>query len=167
MERRYISSEELMVVREDDAQHGRWLDKDVRGAHVEFGGRRDTASGTERPWNDLPFKEAQPLAPSSPNYLTSRPMSVNQRGRIVGQVVRPGLAAPERKQKRLSTPHPHPPAPPPDIIEISSDEEEPQPPSKRALTKRGYPLPTHEPYYKARLSQKDREIEKLKKVRHQ
>jgi len=95
------------------------------------------------------------------------PMSVNQRGRVVGQVVRPGLAAPERKQKRLSTPHPHPPPPAQDIIEISSDEdEEPQPPLKRSLTKRGHPPPTHHPDYKVRLSQKDREIEKLKKVRH-
>jgi len=104
-----------------------------------------------------------------PHRTTSphAPMSVNQRGRIVGQVVHPGLAASERKQKRLPTPRPHPPAPPPDIIEISSDEEEPQPPPKRALTKRGHPPPTHEPDYKARLFQKDREIEKLKKVRHQ
>ena len=96
------------------------------------------------------------------------PMSVNQRGRIVGQVVRPGLAAPDRKQKRLPTPHPHPPAPAQEfIIEISSDEDEEfRPPSKRALTKRGHPPPTHEPDYKARLSKKDREIEKLKKVRH-
>lgn len=94
-------------------------------------------------------------------------MSVNQRGRIVGQVVRPGHAAPERKQKRLPTPLPHPPAPAQEIIEISSDEEEPQPPPKRASTKRGHPPPTHQPNYKVQLHQKDREIEKLKKVRHQ
>ena len=106
------------------------------------------------------------LLPPRQTTPPNAPMSVNQRGRIVGQIVRPGLAVPERKQKRLPTPLPHPPAPQ-DVIEISSDEEESQPPPKRALTKRGHPPPTHEPDYKARLSQKDREIEKLKKVRHQ
>ena len=95
-------------------------------------------------------------------------MSVNQRGKIVGQVVHPGVAAPERKNKRRSTPRPRPSTPSQDIIVISSDEdEESQPPSKRAHTKRGHPPPTHDPGYNVRLYQKDYEIEKLKKVRHQ
>jgi len=95
-------------------------------------------------------------------------MSVNQRGKIVGQVVRPGVATSDRKDKRLPTPHPQPLASAvQDIIEISSDEDEDlQPPPKRTLTKRGHPTSTHESDYKARLSQKDREIEKLKKVSH-
>jgi hypothetical protein len=67
--------------------------------------------------------------------------------------------APKRKQKRSSTAE--------DIIEISSDEdEEPQPPRKRTISERGQPPPTHEPDYRARLFQKDQEIERLKEVRH-
>lgn len=58
-----------MVDGEEGAQPARWLDKRIRGAHVEFGGRRHG-----KPWNDLPIKEAQPrpLAPSSlnPPHLT-------------------------------------------------------------------------------------------------
>lgn len=89
-------------------------------------------------------------------------MSVNQHGRIVGQVVHPGVAASDRKQKQPLTLAAQ------NIIEISSDEDENlQPPPKRTLTKRGRLTPTHESDYKTRLSQKDREIEKLKKVRHQ
>lgn len=96
-------------------------------------------------------------------------MSVNQRGRIVGQVVHPGVTASDRKQKRLSTPRPKPPAQSvQDVIEISSDEDENlQPPPKRILIKRGHSSSTHESDYKVRLSQKDHEIERLKKVRHQ
>jgi len=96
-------------------------------------------------------------------------MSLNQRGKIVGQVVRPGVATSDRKQKRPSTGHPQSPAPEAqDIIDISSDEDEDlQPPPKRILTKRRHLASTHESDYKARLSQKDHEIEKLKEVRHQ
>lgn len=105
-----------------------------------------------------------------PLHTEPPPMSLNQRGKIVGQVVRPGVTTSDRKQKRPSTGHPQPPAPaaPEDIIDISSDEDEDlQPPPKRTLTKRGHPASTHESDYKARLSQKDHEIEKLKEVRHQ
>ena len=96
-------------------------------------------------------------------------MSVNQHGKIVGQVIRPGVAAPDRKQKRLPTARPQPPTPTAqDIIEISSDEDEdPQPPPKRVLTKRGRHSSPQESDYKAFLSQRDHEIEMLKKVRHQ
>ena len=107
------------------------------------------------------------LPPSRPTPSPHAPMSVDQRGRLVGQVVHPRVTAQERKQKRSSTAHPPPPVPAQHIIEISSDEgEELQPPPKRALTKRGHPPSTREPDYKARLSQKDHEIEKLKKVCH-
>lgn len=91
-------------------------------------------------------------------------MSANRRGKIVGQVVHPGVATSDRKQKqpRASVVQ--------DIIEISSDEDEDlRPPPKRTmrtLAKRGHPTSTHESDYKASLSQKDHEIEKLKKARH-
>jgi hypothetical protein len=52
-----------------------------------------------------------------------------------------------------------------DIIEISSDEDDLQPPPKRALTKRGNST-FAESNYKAQLFSKDHEIERLKKVRH-
>jgi len=125
-----------------------------------------------RPRNVLPFKEKfnhdDPLTPFT-NSRPTLPMSLNQRGRIVGQVVRPGVSAPDRKQRRLPTAHPQPPmSGVQDIIEISSDEDEDlQPPPKRLTTKRGHPTSTHEMDYKTRLCQKDLEIEKLKKVRHQ
>lgn len=139
-------------------------------AHTwRFGGRRGFGHGL--PWNDLPFKEkAQPrrVASFTSDPPPRLPMSVNQRGRIVGQVVHPGVTASERKQKRLPSARPHTPVPPQDVIEISSDEdEELQPPPKKTLAKRRHPPSTHEPDYKARLSQKEHEIEKLKKVRHQ
>ena len=105
-----------------------------------------------------------------PLHTEPPPMSLNQRGKIGGQVVRPGVATSDRKQKRPSTGHPHPPAPAAseDIIDISSDEDEDlQPPPKRTLTKRRHQASTHESDYKACLSQKDHEIEKLKEVRHQ
>jgi hypothetical protein len=130
--------------------------------------RAASADAGTWPWNNPPFIDSNTatLTPFTSNPLISHPMSVNH-GRIVGQVVHPGLA-PERKQKRSSTPHSRLPVPAEDIIEISSDEDEdPQPPPKRTLTKRGHPPPTHEPDYKARLFQKDQEIERLKKVRHQ
>lgn len=93
-------------------------------------------------------------------------MSLNHRGQITGQVVHPLVALSDRKQKRHLT-HPHPPPPAGDIIEISSDEDEdPQPPPKKVLINIEHPSSTHEPDYKARLFQKDREIENLKKVCH-
>jgi hypothetical protein len=112
-----------------------------------------------------PDRPSAPLQTLSPHTT----MSVNQRGRIVGQVVHPGVAASDRKQRRLSTPRPKPPTQPiQNIIEISSDEDEDlQPPSKKILIKRGHPSSTHESDYKARLSQKDHEIDRLKKVRRQ
>lgn len=131
-----------------------------------FGGRRVMA--VEQHGTACHFKKLNRgyLPPSRPTPSPHTLMSVNQRGRIVAQVVHPGVAVAERKQKRLSNAHPHPPVPQ-DIIEISSDEDEVlRPPSKRPHTKRGHPPSTHEPDYKARLSQKDREIEKLKEVRH-
>ena len=116
---------------------------------------------------------ASDLPPSRQSPSSHTPMSVNQRGKIVGQVVRPGVAASDRKQKRLSTTHPRPLAlTAQDIIEISSDEDEDlqpppkrillQPPPKGILTKHGRPTPARESDYKTRC-----EIERLKKVRHQ
>lgn len=88
-------------------------------------------------------------------------MSLNQRGKIVGQVVRSRAASSDRKHKR------HPTVPAEDIIEISSDEdEELQPPPKRTFARRENPLSV-DSNYKSQLFDRDQEIEKLKKVRHQ
>jgi hypothetical protein len=94
-------------------------------------------------------------------------MSLNRRGKIVGQVVHPRPAASDRKQGRRSTPHPHSRVPPQDIIEISSDEdEEAHPPPRKSPTNPFFVPSTNEPDYShLRQSQKDKEIEKLKKVR--
>lgn len=90
-------------------------------------------------------------------------MSLNSRGKLVGQVVRPGVTLPDRGQKRRPTVRSQPPVPPEDIIEISSSEDD-QPPPKKIHTRR---LPSiSESDYQAQLSQKDQQIEKLKGVRH-
>ena len=89
-----------------------------------------------------------------------------KRGRIVGQLVHPEAAAPKRKQNRHPTDRPRPPVSAHDIIEISSDEDEKsQPLPKRVpLNRVGSRSKANEPDYPALLSQKEREIEKLKKV---
>lgn len=81
-------------------------------------------------------------------------MSLNQRGKIVAQVLHARVATSDRgKSKRSPTARPRPPVPPQDIIEISSDEDE----NLTLQPKR--PFVNHD----SQLSEKQ-EIEKLKKV---
>lgn len=91
-------------------------------------------------------------------------MSLNQRGRIVGQVVYPRVSA-DKKQKGHPVARPRPSVPPQDIIEISSDEDDEKtpPPPKRSPTNRVNQSTTNGPGYNARL---DQQFQKLKRVRH-
>ncbi|KAF9777378.1 hypothetical protein BJ322DRAFT_1184210 [Thelephora terrestris] len=84
-------------------------------------------------------------------------MSLNKPGGIVGQVVHPRATSSDQAQKR----HRDSTVSTEDFIEISSDEDDLQPPQKKALTKRGKLL-SAESDYEAELFDKQQEIEKLK-----
>ena len=153
------------MVGKRSAQQVRWQRTKITARDVHVDSRQTPQRPVVHAFT--PCRFTQPLlSPLRVQLSHFAPMSVNQRGRIFGQVVHPGVSASDRKQKRRSTPRPKPPVQ--NIIEISSDEDEDlQPPPKRILVKRGHPSSTHEPDYKAHLSQNDHEIERLKKVRHQ
>jgi hypothetical protein len=98
--------------------------------------------------------------PSRQNFPSLNPMSLNKPGGIVGQVVHPRATSSDQAQKR----HRDSTVSTEDFIEISSDEDDLQPPQKKALTKRGKLL-SAESDYEAELFDKQQEIEKLKTVR--